>query len=173
MVPSHEIRQALSHSLESVALNERQHLLIFNPDPEVNSLAERIVHLRRHGVPTDLVAALVADVRRLLELNAAEGHGTRTVASRLDDLASALAHAERNEAVVAAVSIKRLAGQLRPHLATLRQPSTDGTAYFRAAATVKDIVRSTPRSRLTSPTMRRQLGAGPHAQLLDLMGTVA
>lgn len=177
MVPSHNLRGALEATMDLLPLNRKQHQLLFNPDAEVNSLAERIVALRHHGIPEPVIKGLINDVRELLTLNAAEGAGARTVTGLLDELAVAMAHAERNrdaaEAIVAAESIKQVACQLRPHLAVLRDPgSYDGTAWSVAQATVQDVIARTPRSRLLSPTMRNQLRKGPYRQLEALMSQV-
>lgn len=171
---AHDLRHALGVTLDNVAVNRAQRRELFNPDPETNSLAEEIIALRAHGVPNETIRALLAHTRRVLELNELEGSNTRTVAGQLDDLARALAHAERSQQIVAGESTKHLAGELRTHLRVLRQQDKatvkDGVAYFTARAAVDDIIRRCPRSRLESATMRRQLGAGPHRQLMELAG---
>jgi hypothetical protein len=149
MVPSHEIREALASTLEATGLNQAQRLALYNADPEINSLAEKLVTLRAYGVPVSVIRELLGDVRTVLALNDAEGGHARSVAGRLDDLATALAHAERNQQIVTGPSIKRLADQLRPHLATLRSPdAADGTAYAQASMAVRSIVKTCPRTRL-------------------------
>lgn len=171
---AHDLRQALGTTLDNVAVNRAQRRELFNPDPDVNSLAEEIVALRAHGVPDTRIRALLAHIRRVLELNELEGNNTRTVASQLDDLARTLAHAERNQRIVAGESTKRIAAELRAHLRVLREqekaPIKDGVAYFTARTAIDDIVARCPMSRLDSATMRRQLGDGPHRQLLQLAG---
>jgi hypothetical protein len=180
MVPSHTIRTTLGLTLNSIALNDAQRLVCFNPDPEVNSLGERIASLRTYGVPEPVIKALFGDVKAVLELNAIEGANERQTAGELDQLATVINDAERNgtsraaHAVVAAESIKQIACQLRPHLAVLRGDGEhDGTAWSVADATVRDVIRRTPRSRLLSPTMHHQLRDGPFDQLRKLIGVHA
>lgn len=181
MVPSQTIRSTLGLALENVSLNRAQQLRCFNPDREINSLGERIASLRRYGVPEHVIAALFFDLKAVMEFNAQEGANTRQTAGELDQLATVIAHTERNgtraaaASIVAAESIKQLACELRPHLAVLRSKGGqhDGTAWSVADAAVRDVIARTPRSRLLSATMRNQLRKGPFEQLESMIGRVS
>lgn len=174
MTPSaRDLRDMLEVTLDGVALNDAQRLACFNPDPEVNSLAERIVALRHHGVPDTVIGDLLQQVGEVLALNGQEGNRARTVAGQLDGLAAAAQHTACNGLADAPASLKKLAEQLRPHLAVLRKPyEYDGFAYVQASGAARRIIAACPRARLESPTVRKQLGKGPHAQLLALAASI-
>lgn len=170
MLPSHTVRVALNVTLDNVTLNRQQALACFNPDREINSLAERIVALRHHGVAPDVIRTLLADVKTVLALNDREGAGTLELAGHLDEMATLLADDERNDGhVVRTRNTKNVAADLRVHLRTLRERPTDAKAWTAVAR----IVESTPRERLGCSTMRRQLGHGPFEQLHTLIGQMA
>lgn len=176
MTPSaHDLRGTLDVTLDNVPLNDAQRLELFNPDPEVNSLAEDIVALRLHGVPNEEIRRLLRRVGAVIALNGEEGDNTKKVAQRLDDFATAAQRAATcGQLADAPVSLKKLAGQLRPHLAVLRTNGLGlgGARYLEASSAVRRIITTCPASRLASPTMRRQLGDGPHDQLLALAASI-
>lgn len=162
---SSSLRAAAETARSAAPLNEAQRLALFNPDPEVNSLAERVVALRRHGVPDADIRALLADIRQVLEFNAAEGRRNAQACKQLDDIVALL----DMQAVIEKPSIKRWVSQIRPHLAVLRHPERyDGIALPIARRTVAELLAVCPASYLTAPTTERQLGEGPYRQLLEL-----
>lgn len=160
------LRTALATAQGAAPLNEAQRLALFNPDPEVNSLAERIVALRTYGVPAPEIKALLADIRAVLHLNDREGRRIGDTCAQLDDLA----RMDDLRRVIEKPSIKRLAAQIRPHLAVLRDPDATGADVAEAAEAIAALLDACPRAYLASPTLRRQLGDGPYRQLLDLAG---
>lgn len=164
---AHVLRRALHVALDGHALNRRQAVELFNPDPEENSLAERIVALRHHGVPLHIIRRLLADVRQLLDLNDEEDGCHTTLAGQLDDLTTVVRDAELNDPGHQALGVKSIARAVRPALADLG--STDGTTYFKAALAIRDVIRVAPRDQLTSQSLRHELGAGRHDQLLALI----
>lgn len=162
---AHTMRRALHVALDGHAINRAEHRALFNRDPEVNSLAEHILALRDYAVPAHRIRHLLTAVRQVLELNEAEDRSHTDLAGQLDQLTTSLNDAELNNPVHQALGIKALARALRPALADLRN-TQDGTTYFQAALTVRDITTRATSDQLHSKSLRHELGAGPHDQLL-------
>ena len=84
------LRPATGAALEASALHAAQQRALFNPSPECDSLAERLIALREHGVPNTVLRGLIADVRAVIELNAREGRCERAVCVELEQLGRSL-----------------------------------------------------------------------------------
>lgn len=174
MTPSHAIRVALGGTLEARAIGEAEARRLFNPDREVNSLAERLIALRDHGVPRDDLRAIFTDLKAIIALNAKQCGHEADVAGQLDELAAALHHAETEAHVDRALGIKAIANTLRPALDVIANPAAHpAAAYVRSVRDVDRIIASTTRTRLLSASVRHELGAGKHDLLAELIGASA
>lgn len=169
---AHDLRRAVDVAVETIAANREQHLLLFNPSREIDSLAEHIIALRHHGVPGAVISGLLRDVKRLLALNEDEHGGERTIAGTLDDLARAEHAAERGGGRLAGeLSVRALVRALRGDLDTIGY-GTGGTEYALAAARVRDICERVPHCKLTSTTLRHELGGRRHDLLVEMCRSV-
>lgn len=174
MTPSHTIRTALSGTMEAQALGRAEARRLFNPDSEVNSLAERLMALRTFGVPQDCLRSIFADLRAVIDLNTAQCGEEASVAGQLDELATVLHRAETEAHVSCSLGIKSLARALRPALEVIAAPARHAACVNVEAVRVIDrIISDTAPSRLLGPTLRHELGAGKHDLLADLMGAIA
>lgn len=165
---SQQLRPVLDAAMDARAENLTQDTLIWDPDPECNSLAEYVAVLLRHGVPVDVVGDVARLVRRLAESNAREGRLELDACGTLDELVARLHH----DGARAALSYKQAAGMLRPHLAVVeraRREVVDGVEYFRACCAIKDVVMQLAEQVLRGPGLRNALGGGRHDLLLSLL----
>lgn len=167
-----DLREALDHTLDAIALNREQAKRLYNPDPQVNSLAERVIALRAHGLTTRMVAELISDIRAVIELNAAERGHEREVAGALDDLLRRLYFP--NRAAVSsgsALGVKGAALRLRGPLRVLRSPAEHTAAEFvTAARQVCDVVDCCSEGLLRGGSLRHELRPMLHDQLLAILG---
>lgn len=174
MTPSHTIREALNGTLEARALGDAEARLLFNPDLEVNSLAERLVALRDYGVPEQALRAIFTDLRAIIDLNTAQCGEETEVAGRLDELAAVLHRAETATHVTCALGIKSLVRILRPALDVIAVPAKHSAgSYVASVREVDQIIASTTASRLLGRSVRHELGGARHDLLADLMGVPA
>lgn len=166
---SHDLRRCADTALDAIALNRAQHLLLFNPSRETDSLAERLLALRAHGVPGAVISALLRDVKEILTLNEGEHTGERRLAGALDALTRAEHAAERGHREISgALTIRSLVRALRDDLDTIGS-GIDGTAFALAAMRVRDICEQTPPDKLQSTTLRHELGGRRHDLLVEMV----
>ena len=169
---AHDLRGFVDVAADAIAANRAQHRLLFNPTPEVDSLAERLIALRRHGVPSGLISELIQDVKQLITLNEHEHGDERALAGALDALARAEHAAEREGSRAHdAISVRALVRRLRDDLDTIRASGT-GTEFALAAARVREICSQTPADKLTSNTLRHELGGRRHDLLVEMVRSV-
>lgn len=154
-----ELRVCVDRTVEAIALNDRQAKVIFDPSPEVDSLAERIVVLRHYGVPESVVRDLLGDIKRLLELNSQERSEQHAVAGSLDRMLA------RDPDDRGAFSFKDIARRLREDLAVL-----DGDPDARGR--IAQLVSCVHPDRLTSSTLRHEIGGRKHDLLRSLIAEV-
>lgn len=163
------LRAATHVAIEGHAVNRTEALRLYNPDPEINSLGERIIALRRHGVPPAVVGELIRDVREIIALNDREGGCHTQLAGDLEQLYRAAAGEARG--VAAAITVRGIVNALREPLATLVSPAGHSAAVVtRARARVTDVVATTPRERLLSPSVAHELGGRRYRLLTNLAG---
>ncbi len=173
MTGAHAIRAALDDALEAQALGHREASRLYNPDRDVNSLAERLMALRAAGVPEQLVRDLFADVRAIIDLNAAQTRRDTSLSGRLDELATSLQRAQTT-GLGEALGVQALARKLRPALHVIQHPATRTAAQFvRAIRDIDRIIATTARSTLLGASVRHELGKGKHALLTELAGDTA
>lgn len=166
-IASTDLHGALERTLDGHGFNREQRRRLFNPDPEVNSLAERIAALGPdYGVPQDHLRLIFIDVRAVLELNDREDECHRTVAAQLDQLTRRL----HNGGTRSALTVKEISRRARPALATIRRGG-DATAFLQAAWALKDLFIAVPRDRLLTPAVEHEIGRGPYRQLTELHTT--
>lgn len=170
---AHQARTAAHVAMDGAALNRAQHDLLFNPTPEVDSLAERLAALLRDGVPRDTIRFLFENVRELIDLNEAE-HGCHTrLAGQLDDLARVLHEAERDTHAAHALGIKALARALRPALDVLSDPAAaDPLALVRASRTISAIIERTPDAQLLNASVRHEIGQRRYQALIAIRAAI-
>lgn len=167
---AHGLRTCVDQTLDAIVLNLDQALQLYNPDPEANSLAERLVALRNYGVPEKAIKELLADVRVLLDLNARECGIERGLAGHLEELARVAHGFERDSHIVGeALTIKSAARALRPALQTIASDSGDGITYVSATRTIDRVIERSTSTALRSESMRKQLGKAPHDLLCRLV----
>lgn len=165
---AHTIRTALTGAMEAQALGDAEARALFNPDPEINSLAERISALRHHGVPADTLSAIFDDLRVVIQLNARQTIEDAGVCGHLDELAVSL-HRDVTEGLSRALGIHALARTLRPALAVIQAPGAHSAGeYVRAVRDVDRIIATTPASKLLGDSVRHELGAAKHNLLREL-----
>jgi hypothetical protein len=158
----------LASLLDAQVENEQQHLIVFNPSPEADSLVEHVVSLVRDG--TDPVAAaerITPLLNQLVASNQRERAHQHDAARPLDNLTSFLhVHGHRG------LSVKDAERRLRAPLKTIRAARTevvDGTRFFHASCQVKDVICELPTDTLRGKTLRERLGNSLHDVLLDLL----
>lgn len=167
---AHVVRTALLGAMEARALGDAEARRLFNPDREVNSLAERIAALRG-VVPVLQLREIFDDLRVVIRLNSAQIQEDAQVCGQLDELAASLHRDATTTVAERALGIKALARALRPALGIIAVPGGHAAAeYVRAVRDVDRIVATTPRSRLLSLSVRHELGTGRHDLLCELAG---
>lgn len=160
------IEAATELAMEGMATNDAGRRLLYDPSPEIDSLAERLVELEQHGVPRRVVRALLADLREALSLNLRERAGYRALAGTLD----------RATRIGAAPELSR-AGTVRGAINLLREPlellaaneagvRIDGRALVEAVSRVRRVVAVAPRRMLLSRSLRSNLGGRKHRVLV-------
>jgi hypothetical protein len=171
MTPAaHTIRIALNDAMEAQALGDAEAQRLYNPDPDINSLAERLLQLRAHNVPEPHLQAIFTDLRAVIQLNTAQTSHDAAVSGQLDELATSLHRDTTQATVTRALGIHALARALRPALAVLQAPASHSASeYVRAVRDIDRIITTTPRSRLLSHSVRHELGATKHALLTELV----
>lgn len=156
--------------------NDRQTRLVWNPDPEVNSIGEHLVAALRDGVTlADLVAALLPMHRELLESNQRERDHERAATGQLGLLHRTLY--TDGQRCPSGMSVPKAAGRLRGPLRIVKQARDakrpeerpGWREFMHASWQIKDVVSMLPADTLRGGYMRNQLGAGPHDLLLDLL----
>lgn len=146
----------LNPALDAISLNGRQHRLMINTTPEIDSGVEWVASLQRFGVPGEEIRAGLQFFRQLIELNRAEGDHARQVAATADRLAR-----EAEDALDDSKRVRALAAELRPHLKVMKQRhKADPIAFMRAGRAVVRLIHDVPRERLTCTYMRTELGQG-------------
>lgn len=145
-------------AIEGQAMNAAGRLILFNPSPEIDSIAEEIAALERnYGVPRSAVRSMLAKLGRAIDLNGREERCYRDIAGALN----------RATAVQSTPSLAR-ASTVRGAYALLREPlgvlaanragqKVDGRALVDAAGLVRRVVEVAPRKTLLSPALERQL----------------
>lgn len=155
------LRGPLDSTLEIIASGQREASLIFNPSPEVDSLAEHIARLDRHGVPGEVIRDLLAQVREVLRLNTTQDSHARGVAGTLDALSSLATDALTTK------SITRL---LREPLDVLGRSSTVSAAEWqRASGEVRRVIDACGPQRLCATSLRHEMGGRRHDVLLAVL----
>lgn len=101
----------------------------------------------------------------LFRLAVAQGHELRHVCGTADKLAAA----EHNQGVRTALTVKAIARTARPALRVVASPgSHTWIQFFTASCRLRDLIEQVPAERLAAPSLRHELGAGPHNRLLEL-----
>ncbi len=164
--------EIVAPALDGICHNTDQQRIIFDPSPEVDSLAERIASLRDNNVPDDVIAHLFADLRALVASNRAERVVHRRVSRTGDDLARALGAAPApagGACELTVTGIKRLLGGPDGALAVIANPAgRDGRELTAARSVVRRVVDRAPSAVLRGRSLRNQLGARRHDLLLEL-----
>lgn len=155
-----DLDTAATRTLDAQALNGRQHRALYDPSAEIDSVAEKILALRRFDVPDHAIRELLLNVRDILAMNASERHAEHDVQGAVDRV-------RRTPDLIGILTIKTLARELREDLAVL---SGTGGDRITAALRLNDTIRRTPRDRLLSQSLRHELGANRHDLLTTLVG---
>jgi hypothetical protein len=158
--------------VDAQAENRRQELLVYNPSPEADSLAELLVlALRRGNDPSKVLADSLPLLRELVESNRREHGHVHAATGPVNFVARMLAdHTTRQ-----GLGIKRAARMLREPLKIIRDDMTapagrrDGLAFFHASCKVRDVIGEMTTEALRSASMRAQLGTGLHEVLCSLL----
>lgn len=155
------LRGPLDSTLEVIATGQREASLIFNPSPEVDSLAEHIARLDRHGVPGEVIRNLLAQLRDVLNLNAVQDRHARGAAGALDALSSLATDA---------LTTKSITRTLREPLDLLGRADTVSAAEWqRASGEVRRVIDACGPERLRAPSLRHEMGGRRHDVLLAVL----
>jgi hypothetical protein len=162
-------QQGMDAILEALALNSRQARDLLNRTPEPDSVLEHF----------DAIYRLLADPTRenIREAREQARHGyTRARRVYADN------HQEggcgRDLATVFSkprYGVQEVAGLLRPHLATLRQPFRSPFTYAKAERAISEVVADVSdagKGEMFSPNragLRHELGVGPYMRLRSLL----
>ena len=167
------LRGVIDTAADAIAANRQQARRLYDPaTPEVDSLAERILDLRRtHGVSAPVISGLLRDVRDLIALNDTELGHERTITGTLDALDRAERAASRPARVRSELSIRALVRRLRGDLDTLAA-AMGGTEYALAATRVREVCEQAPPEKLLSRTLRHELGGRRHDLLVEVVRSV-
>lgn len=166
-----QLRAATAIVLEGDALNQAQHRALFDPSPECDSLVERVIALREHGVPSMALRGLLADIRAVIELNAREGGCHRQLAGRLDQLARTFDGGRRmQDALTLRGLVRTLGGRDGPLSKLVAPDQADAAQLVRARETVRQVIASVPPDRLASDRLARELGRRRHRLLMEMVG---
>lgn len=170
MTPSaHAVRGALASTMEAQAAGRAEALQILNPDPEVNSLAEYVVALKSQ-IDQTTYRAILRLLRDILALNIEQLGHEYDATGVLDELATILHRAECERQVTRAIGVKAIARNLRGPLGIISRPLGHTAAEFIAATrTVDEALDGTSETVLRGPTLRHELGRGPHNALLQIL----
>lgn len=154
------IDEARDSALDLIAINAREHLVLCNPaTPERDSLAEDLLALTAHGVPREVIGALLQRLGEALDLNRLEGTGERALAGTLDRFC---------QQAEAALGVKALARALRPHLRAIAD-GAERSELLAALRAVDRLAAAQTLDRLRSVALRHELRTGLHDLLLTLI----
>ena len=161
--------KGLAHVMDARGANLEQNALLYNPSPEVDSLAELPAELLRQVRAGNIDPALFATwaklSRRLLESNIAEGASEMTAAGLLEDH---IARA-RTAPLAARMTAKSIARRLRDPLRVMLDPAAhDAIEFFRAAGAIRDVLAACPREQLLAPAVEHHLGGRKFRLLTQL-----
>lgn len=164
----HALPDALGKSLDGQVLNRAEAQRIYNPSPEIDSLAEHVIAIcRDYRVPQDRARTVIADVIAVLKLNEAEGRCHLDVAGQLDSLA----HQLHTDGLRTILGVKQIARRVRPALQTMAEARTTlvpNREYVAAVRAVDDLFCEVPADRLFTASVESQLGKQPYALLVEL-----
>lgn len=169
MRTQHSRRRAMRASdlaMEGAAMNHAGRRILFNPTPEVDSLAERVAGLQVYGVPRHEVRALLSDIRRALDLNGGEGEVYAALCGELSSSASAAGGSSRVESLTTRGVVDALGRPTRLLADARRGVIVDSDDLARARAAVLDAARSVPRKTLLAGFVERQLRARRFAEIV-------
>lgn len=152
-----QIDRVLEQVMHARAAGHAQHRVLYNPTPEVDSLVEEIIAL---PIDTAVRRRLLDFVRQVAHLNHAEAEHERAAAGTLDELLTIGRRAVTTAPRGTTMSVKTIAGLLRPALRTGGDP---------ADIIVRGLLTRVPRSTLLGKGMRGELGKQPHATLTLLV----
>lgn len=172
-----QLRGVLDTAADAIAVNREQARRLYDPTPEVDSLAERLLDLRRtHGVPAPVISGLLRDVRDLIALNDTELGHERTITGTLDALEAAEREARNPGRLRSELSIRALVRRLRADLDTIAA-AAGGTEYALAASRVREVCEHATAAgdveKLRSRTLRHELGGRRHDLLVEIVRSVA
>jgi hypothetical protein len=166
--------------------NHLQELLVWNPDPDINSLGEVVEDAVRKGWISVEVAReilrpareMLASIRRERQSNQRERGHERVATGSLDLHAKVYAVQPERQGL----GVKRAAVLLRPHLRVIRDElakgpgeQRDGIALIHASRRADHVIRELPVATLRGKSMRNALnGSNPtrtglHEVLLSLL----
>jgi hypothetical protein len=171
IVTSQTVKAPLEHVEAAQFENDRQALLVFNPSPEADSLAEHLAALLRDGADVEReAAAMVTALRQLLESNRRERGHEHAATGHLSLLHKTLhmAGQRTRHGLSVADAAQRLRGPLRV-IRKARTEQADWLEFMHASWAVKDVVCLLPSETLRGAYLRNQLGPGVHDTLLELL----
>ena len=173
MTSAKQLRGVIDTAADAIAVNREQARRLYDPTPEVDSLAERLLELRRtHGVPAPVISGLLRDVRDLITLNDDELGHERAITGTLDALDRAEQAARRPARLRSELSIRALVRRLRADLDTL-SAAMGGTEYALAATRVREVCEQADHEKLLGRTLRHELGGRRHDLLIEVVRSVA
>lgn len=156
--------RVLEPAMDSIALNNDQRALIYNPSPEVDSLIEIAQELVATGADPALMARKMLKLRLLLESIGREDESLRMIACAADMLA-------KRKKVGDELTVNGLARHLRPHLSVLlamdRGDSVDAMDVVLAGGALRRVCDMNPPA-LLRPSLRNQLGPVQHGKLMEV-----
>lgn len=163
-VSSERLRRPLEHAMDARCENLTQQTYVWDPDPEVNSLAEIPAVLMRLGVDPAVISTLAMLVRKIAESNMREGQHELDIAGTLDSITAGLHY----HGMRSTLTVKAAARKLRPALSTLARGG-DATRFFAASCDIKDVLACLPPEIVQGRGLRHELGDGRHDLLLSLI----
>jgi hypothetical protein len=171
----HQLEQAVVVVENLIGANDGQRFLLANQTPEHDCLLDDFTAvrsvLRSRGVDADaLLAGFIVRLRQIIELNDAEYRGEHALNGTLTRLSTAAHAAVRSGDMGGALSIRGLRDRLVGPLAVWADPHATRPQLADAFRQIDQAIRGVSRDRLVNGSLAKQLGAGPHALLLTLIG---
>lgn len=161
-------RTVLNPLLDAQARNDEQHLALFDPSPEADSLIEHLSRLSRlKGEDRENVRAAMLLALRVGKSNRAERDYERTATGAADAM---VREVNGPETMRSALSVKSIARALREPLRTISTHGGGASAVpFDATLSVARVIQRVPADLLLAPAVRRELGERKFAVLRSLV----
>lgn len=156
--------------MDAIAIGDVEHHKLFNPSPEVDSIAEHLAVAVQRGCKANGKRALELIVE-VIELNRKQRSRSLDFAGFADELARQIKDSEFNgDGEGKALPARALANAVRPHLRVIADADSidaDVCAAFRA---IHAHTAGVAKSQVLAPRVRKELGKGPFGLLSQIVG---